>query len=374
MLTCVHAAVDVRIFHKEAKALAQAGHEVMVVGPHPADELRDLVRIIALPKRTNRIARLLLSPVEVLIRALGVRAQVYHFHDPELIPVGLLLLKMGKRVIYDIHEYTEEDIATKSWLPSYARRPVSRFVGWLERRAVQKMDGVIVVNDHMAERIRPLAKRPDRVVSVYNYPDHAGSDAPPAIAEREPLASYVGVLSRERGWETLLEAGKQLDRSFPEGRVNVIGPLWPIGIADAYWPVERWAHYNVEYEGVIAHTEVFARLQRARIGLIPWLPTMNHEHGTPVKLFEYMMAGLAVVVPDLAVMGELVDREQIGLTYPPGDAAAMGRAIGRLAEDPELLRRCREQGRKLAIEVYNAESQVEALAGAWGLAASKVAS
>ena len=101
--------------------------------------------------------------------------------------------------------------------------------------------------------------------------------------------------------------------------------------------------------------------------------TRNDEFVLPNKLFEYMMAGLAVVAPALPVVGEFVDREQVGVTYPPGSPMAMGRAIRRLTEDPELLRSCRERGRKLAVETYNAEAQVEALIGAWDVAASKAA-
>ena len=106
------------------------------------------------------------------------------------------------------------------------------------------------------------------------------------------------------------------------------------------------------------------------IGLIINRPiTRNDELVLPNKLFEYMMAGLAVVAPDLPVVGAFVEREGVGVTYPPGDTAAMGGAIRRLAEDPELLRSCRERGRSLAVETYNAEAQVGELVRAWGIAA-----
>ena len=106
------------------------------------------------------------------------------------------------------------------------------------------------------------------------------------------------------------------------------------------------------------------------IGLIINRPvTPNDELVLPNKFFEYMMAGLAVVAPDLPVVGAFVEREQVGLTFPAGDTAAMGRAIRRLAEDPELLQSCRERGRKLAVETYNAEAQVGELTRAWGIAA-----
>jgi glycosyltransferase involved in cell wall biosynthesis len=131
---------------------------------------------------------------------------------------------------------------------------------------------------------------------------------------------------------------------------------------------------RVELSDPVPAATVVEALAPFDVGLIINRPvTRNDELAVPNKLFEYMMAGLAVVVPELPEMGELVGREQIGLTYPPGDTAAMGRAIRRLAEDPELLRRCRERGRRLAVETYNAESQVAALAEAWDLASWEAA-
>jgi glycosyltransferase involved in cell wall biosynthesis len=361
MLTTVHAAHDVRIFHKEAKSLSKAGYDVTIIAPHHSDESIDGVRIIALPQRRGRLARMLLSPIELVVSALRAKARVYHFHDPELIPAGLFLRLLGRTVIYDIHEYTQDDIAQKHWVPPMARPVVSRLVGWLERRAIPRMSGVIVVNDHMAGEYRPLVKRPERVVPVYNYPDYSPGADIAGDPSREPLAAYVGVLSKDRGWETLLEATALLKARVPEARVAVIGRLLESGIQDTYRHPEGWRSRGVEHEGLIPHTEVNARLRRARIGLIPWLKHPNNERGTPQKLFEYMTAGLPVVASDLSFIGEVVRRTNCGVLVPPGDASALAAAIEQLMRDPAAAQEMGDRGRRAVLDHYSWAAQSERL-------------
>jgi glycosyltransferase involved in cell wall biosynthesis len=80
-----------------------------------------------------------------------------------------------------------------------------------------------------------------------------------------------------------------------------------------------------------------------------------------------MMAGLAVVVPRLPGLAAIVEREGVGLTFEPRDAADLAAVLERLAADRELLGELRERARQLALERYNAEEQALALAAAWQL-------
>ena len=114
ILTTVHPPFDTRIFHKQAKTLVQAGYDVTLIAQHGRDEVVDRVRIIALPKSRNRFTRIFGLTWRVFRLALRQQADVYHFHDPELLPAGLLLkLFTGKRVIYDVHEDYSQAIRTK---------------------------------------------------------------------------------------------------------------------------------------------------------------------------------------------------------------------------------------------------------------------
>jgi glycosyltransferase involved in cell wall biosynthesis len=361
MLTSVHSALDERIFYKEARSLAGCGYDVVVVGPHRESERRDTVDVIAVTRRTGKLARMLRTSIDVLVRGLGTHAEIYHFHDPELIPLGLLFRLLGKRVIYDIHEYTAIDVASKHWIPLWIRPAVSRVVGWLEDRAVLVMNGVVVVNDDMAERVRRLVKSPDRVVSVHNFPEVDRFLESTNGVHLEPFAIYVGGLSRERGWEILLEAGRRLRTSYPNGRLEVLGPLDPGGVAPKYADPDRWSVYGVHYGGIASHIDVPKWMSRARVGLLPLLATPAFHRAMPVKLFEYMAAGLPVVASDFGSMHDIVHSTGCGLLVRPGDPVELSDAVASLLRDPATADAMGQRGRRAVLEKYSWPSQAAKL-------------
>ena len=102
ILTSVHSVSDTRIFHKQAKTLLQAGYDVTLIVQHDREEMVAGVKILPLEKPSNRLSRMLGTSWQVWRKAVKQKADIYHFHDPELIPVGLLLKSQGKKVIYDV--------------------------------------------------------------------------------------------------------------------------------------------------------------------------------------------------------------------------------------------------------------------------------
>src|SRR5215469_5500447 len=113
-MTSVHMPFDVRIFHKECRSLARAGYPVTLIACHgKQEEVVDDVRIRGIFKAAGRLSRMTLTPWTIAREAMRQNAQIYHFHDPELIPVGLFLRVLGKKVIYDVHEDLPADVAYK---------------------------------------------------------------------------------------------------------------------------------------------------------------------------------------------------------------------------------------------------------------------
>src|SRR5690554_3414713 len=102
-ITSVHIAYDTRIFLKECRSLAKAGYEVKLVAQHPKREMVDGIEIIPVNRTSKgRLSRILFFVWRVFFVAIKTKSQVYHFHDPELVPAGILMRLMGKKVIFDI--------------------------------------------------------------------------------------------------------------------------------------------------------------------------------------------------------------------------------------------------------------------------------
>ena len=166
-LTTVHPPFDTRIFYREAKTLARAGYEVVLIAQHDKDELVEGIKIIALPKPRNRLARILGLTWLAFRLALRQRAEIYHFHDPELLPIGVMLkLFTRARVIYDVHEDVPEQILTKYWIPVPLRRPLAVVFNAFEKLLARAVDAVVVATEGIAKKFLRL-----RPVVVHNYPD-----------------------------------------------------------------------------------------------------------------------------------------------------------------------------------------------------------
>jgi len=140
-LTSVHTAFDVRVFHKECKSLARSGKHVVLIVPHDRDEVVDSVEVKGIRISGGRLVRMTRTVWSLYREALRQNGDLYHFHDPELIPLGLLLAARGKTVVYDIHEDAPADILHKDYIPRRLRRPLTWSVRKLENAACAALLG-----------------------------------------------------------------------------------------------------------------------------------------------------------------------------------------------------------------------------------------
>ena len=165
-LTSVHRPFDTRIFHKECKSLAKAGYDVTLVAPYAEGDLTEdgiKLRAVALPHdRRERVTRTIR---EIYRAALQEDAEIYHFHDPELMPVGVLLKLHGKKVIYDVHEDYSTSMQGKQWIPSVLHRPASVAVSICEATLAAACDRVVAATPIIAKRFHP-----GRTRLVQNFP------------------------------------------------------------------------------------------------------------------------------------------------------------------------------------------------------------
>jgi glycosyltransferase involved in cell wall biosynthesis len=361
ILTSVHEPFDPRVFHKQARALAAAGYRVSLLAPHERDETRAGVRVRGLPRPRSRTGRPLLW-LRLLGRALRLRADVYHLHDPELLPLGLLLATLtGRPVVYDAHEYYRDEIATRRWLPRPLRRPAAEAVHVLETLAARRLAAVVAVNDHMAASFRARGAR--RVVAVHNYPPLALFPNTPRGESPPPVAVYAGLLTRERGLETVWHAGRRLRALVPRAEVRVIGRVDWAGVDPAVSRApERWREEAAtRLCGSVPADTVPDVLAGAAVGWIPFQRTPNNARAVPLKLLEYMAAGLPVVASDLGFLGQIVRREGCGLLVPPDEPEAHAQALAHLLTHPDEARALGERGRRAVEARYTWEVEAKRL-------------
>lgn len=350
-LTSAHMPTDTRIFHKECKTLVGAGYEVVLIvqGEEPA--VVDGVRLRPVPKPGGRKERFLRTTWQVFQAALEENADIYHFHDPELLPIGFLLKARGKRVVYDVHEDVPRQILTKAWIPALFRRLAGLAMEVAETAGAASFDGLVTATPAIARRF-PGAK----TITANNFPfkRELASASAGAYGDREMLALYTGSISDIRGIHEMLDAFALLPPHL-HARLAVAGLFSPPELREAAERHPAWG--CIEFYGWVSREGLRDLSARARLGLVLFHPVPNHVESQPNKLFEYMAAGLPVVASDFPLWRELVGRARCGILVDPLDPSAIASAVEWLFTHPTEARAMGQRGQEAVQTTFNWESE-----------------
>lgn len=358
-LTSVHSPFDVRIFVKECRSLARAGFHVTIVAPHSQDEYADGVHISAVPIPSNgrRMTRMTRTTWEVMRKALELDADLYHFHDPELIPVGLLLRLRGKKVIYDIHENVPEDIAMKEYLPRWSRPPLSSAISCLEGFAGRQFSALITVSPLIAERFYAHNQRTSLVL---NYPELPSETLSAGIAwrARQPVVAFPGGILPERGIREMVYAMSRLPEQFP-ATLEIASRYFPNKILEELQQHPGWG--RVRLLGSLNKNQVEQMLGRAMAGIVTYLPDGQNLCAMPHKLFEYMAAGIPVIASDIPLWRKLLGEVGCAVFVNPRDPDAIAQAIHFLLSHPDEAESMGQRGLRAVQRTFNWDSQAREL-------------
>jgi glycosyltransferase involved in cell wall biosynthesis len=358
-MTSVHTPFDPRIFHKECRSLARAGFSVTVIGRDWQEGERDSITVKSIPGDPSRFGRMTRTVWRVYEEARRQDADVYHFHDPELIPIGLLLRARGKNVIYDIHEDVPKDVLSKPYLPRWSRALVSWFVDVLERTACGRFSGLVVVTPSIAKRLSSLNRH---TVIVHNYPYvreliRDGQSVP--WESRRQSVAYVGGLSLNRAFREMVHAMSYLPESLP-AQLELAGPE----DQEDKNLTELSRHpgwYRVKHHGFIDQRSTFKILQNVRAGLVLFHPEPNHFEALPQKMFEYMGAGLPVIASDFPYWRKILGESGCGIFVDPRNPKDISKAIEYVLTHPREAEEMGRRGQAAVLQNFNWDSEGEKL-------------
>jgi len=352
---------DDRAFYRQAEPASAQSLQVSVVAPHGVWGSKEGVELIPLPRANNRLLRIVTSQT-LIFKALRQRATLYHFHDPELIPVGLLLkILFRKKVVYDAREDYPAMMLNKVYIPKPLRALLGAALSRLEALAARALDGIITADPFTLRRLARLG--PSKKLVFYNFPSYKTFPPPPRDETKPFDLVYSGGLSERCGSFLLLDAVQDLIAQGRTLRLLLIG----------YFDDERTKELverrirtlglegHVELCGTIPHDEMARRLSRARIGVCPLQATAKFLHNIPVKVFEYWACGLPVVASDLPPIRPFFRNHELGLLFKPGDARELSEAIGWLLDHPTEATRMGMRGRRAVVERYNNRQEAHKL-------------
>lgn len=345
-LTSVHPRFDTRIFHKQCRSLAAAGHEVTLVvadGKGPASQHGVTILDVGAP--TGRASRAARTMARVIQEAARLNADLYHLHDPELLTGALWLSRREGRVLFDAHEDLPQDIMSKPYLRPWLRGTISSAAGLFERFTCRRLDGVVAATPFIRDKFRALGIR---CVDVNNYPILGELEAETGWDEKRREVCYVGGINAVRGAVEIVAA---LELLRTDSRLNLAGAFQEKRIEDTVRRAKGWSLVN-EF-GFLDRQGVRNVLSRSVAGLVTLHPTSAYLASLPVKMFEYMSAGIPVIASNFPLWREIVEGNECGLCVDPLDPKAIAAAIDQLVENPLLAKRMGENGRRAIVERYN---------------------
>ena len=355
ILSSVHRWDDTRIFHKQAKSLAK----IYDVELHAIADFKykvfEGINIYG-HKRSFKI-----FPIRIwfqyLIIALRSESKTVHFHDPDLIFLGVFLRILGKKVIYDVHEDMPGYIMDKTWIPKIFRKLISIFFDITERATSLFFSEIIVVTEKVGERF--LRKNP---AYICNYPSISNFTRNPHQNNKSnPFTIiYVGVITPRRGIIEIIQAANFLDKKF-NCQINIIGPIPDANFGKYLKKLILKSPIPFSFKGTLSYDQAMIELYNADVGIVCIQPKPYFLESLPNKMFEYMFAGLPVICSNFPFWKNIIDMNNCGITVNPLNPIEITNAIKYLYSNPEELKIMGMNGRKLVEEQFNWENEEQKL-------------
>lgn len=350
--TTAHPEKDIRIFYKECVSLAKAGFDVHLVVTNLDGSFKTYidngVTIHSIPRKAGRYYRMWTSVNEMFRYVKNLQADIYHFHDPELLRIAYRLKNKNNIIVYDIHDDVPAQILHKEWIPVVFRKMLSSLARIIENYFAYKADGLVIATETISTKFNFKNK-----ITIQNFPIIDELASGNSYESRANKVCYIGSISITRGLEEMIDSVKNLNAD-----LILAGIIDDSEIKNI---LDQNQNNRIYYLGKLNRDEVQKLLSESRAGLCILYPVENYIHSQPTKLYEYMSASIPFVASEFKIIKEIVDQYQCGICVNPLDTNAIRDAIKFLLDNPKEAEAMGKRGYKAVNENYSWESQANRL-------------
>lgn len=346
-MTSAHRSNDIRIFEKECVSLAKKKkYKVFLVAEGDSYNRKNVYIEGTGSVSYGRLRRMTSGAKRIYQKALELDADIYHFHDPELLPYAKKLKKKGKLVIFDSHEDVAEQIKGKQYIPKWLRTLISNVYVSYQNRVVKKLDVIISVTPHICERLQKINPR---TFMVTNFPILC--EVSKAKAMKEGKVVFAGGVTDQWSHQYIIKAIEELSGVTYDIYGKAGGPEYIQKLAR----LKGWEKVN--YRGFQPFEVVQEEIQTANVAmaLCQYSENTAGRYGTlgNTKLFEAMQLGVPVIATDFVLWKEIIDKYQCGIYVSPEDVKGIRKAIHYLCTDINAAKKMGMNGRQAVVKKYN---------------------
>lgn len=357
-MTSAHSPEDVRIFVKECSSLAEAGYDTYLIERGKSYE-KNGVHIVGVGDfYGSRLQRMITFAKLVYEAAVKVDADIYQIHDPELLPYALKLKKKGKKVIFDSHEYYNDQLRKKPYLPGWVSFIIASIYEVYESYVCKEIDAVIF--PCLKNGVHPFQGKCEHVITLNNVPmlSELYNHYNPRIEKFKNSICYVGGISKERGITEVVKAA-----ALSKTTVFLAGAF----ISEAYKKeIEGMPESKaMKYLGKINRDQVLDLLHHCQIGLATLhnVGQYNQFDNLATKCYEYMSLGLPVIMTKSNYNEKVNGKFHFGVCVDAENEKEIADAIEYLLEHEVEAKKMGENGRKAIFKEFNWEKEKEKLLG-----------